>query len=124
MQNLKLNLVPRFTRKLSQVVSSHNEWGPLEEIIVGRIDDPIVPCISPERKANIPKHNWSFFEENAGKRFPSDHVKKAREEVENLCRVIEGEGVKVRRPDKIVGEKGFETPVFQSSTSFFNACPR
>ena len=65
--------------KLTQVVCSHNEWDPLEEIIVGRIENPRVSPLNPEVKAVLPKKAWAFFEENAGKCYPSALSNKAKE---------------------------------------------
>jgi glycine amidinotransferase len=42
-----------------------------------------------------------FFERNAGSFFPPDHIAKAVAEIEEFCRVLEHEGIIVRRP-KIV----------------------
>ena len=96
------------------MVNSHNEWDPLEEIIVGRLDDPKVPPLTPEVKATQSKNRWPFLEKYSGRSFPSDVPKKAKEEVENLCRVLEMEGIKVQRPDIVVTERGFSTPQFIS----------
>ena len=91
---------------------------------MGRIDDPKVPPLTRDIKACLPRHKWEFFQKNAGKSFPSEVVANARKEVENLCSVLEGEGVAVRRPDKVATEKSFSTPDFDSSISYFNANPR
>ena len=106
------------------MVSSHNEWDPLEEIIVGRIENPRVPPLNPEVKATRPKKTWPFFEENAEKCYPSAISNKAKEEVENLCSILEGEGVKVLRPDSMSTEVDFKTPDFNSPIDYFNAMPR
>ena len=116
--------IPKAARHLSQVVNSHNEWDPLEEVIVGRLDDPKVPPLTQDVKGAKPKEKWSFFEKNGGKSFPSDIARKAKEEVENLCCILESEGIKVRRPDKVITEKGFSTPQFSSSINYGNAMPR
>ena len=68
-------------------VSSHNEWDPLKEVIVGRVEGACVPEFSIEVKANSYDRNWPFFQEFGGKAFPLDFVKKAQEEIEEFCRV-------------------------------------
>ena len=68
-------------------VSSHNEWDPLKEVIVGRVEGACVPEFSIEVKANTYDKNWPFFQKFGGKGFPSDFVKKAQAEVEEFCRV-------------------------------------
>ena len=80
---------------------SYNEWDPLEEVIVGRAENACVPKMSVEVKANTYKKHWDFYTMNGGKSFPEEHLKKAVEEIEELCNILQHEGVVVRRPDKI-----------------------
>lgn len=82
-------------------VCSYNEWDPLEEVIVGRAEYACVPKMTIEVKANTYEKHWDFYENNGGCFFPVDHVKKAVKEIEELCNVLQHEGVKVRRPDVI-----------------------
>lgn len=105
-------------------VNSHNEWDPLEEVIVGRIGGFPVPPFTAEVKAVTAEHHWPFFEQNGGKAFPQDAVKKAKEEVENFCAVLEGEGVIVRRPDLYDFNKEFKTPDFYSPVGVDKGMPR
>ena len=70
----------------------------MEEIIVGRAESACVPPFTAEVKANAYEKHLPFFEQNAGKLFPQEHVAKAVEEIEEFCRVLEHEGVTVRRP--------------------------
>lgn len=96
-------------------VSSHNEWDPLEEVIVGRPEGACVPHFSHEVKAIISKEHWDFFEKNSGKPFPAEHVKKAIEEMEEFCRILEHEGVTVRRPELVDYSKQYSTPDFTAT---------
>ena len=96
-------------------VCSHNEWDPLEEVIVGRPEGAVVPHFTHEVKAIISKEHWDFFEKNSGKPFPVEHVKKAVEEMEEFCRILEHEGVTVRRPELPDYSKEYTTPDFAST---------
>lgn len=87
-----------FLPLFSSPVCSHNEWDPLEEIIVGRAENATIPPFTAEVKATTHHKFWPFFEKNGGKPFPPKHVSKAIKEVEEFCRVLEHEGVVVRRP--------------------------
>lgn len=82
-------------------VNCHNEWDPLEEVIVGRPENACVPPFTVEVKANTYEKHWPFYEKYGGSPFPGKHLKKAIEEIEELCEVLRQEGVKVRRPDII-----------------------
>lgn len=58
-----------------------------------------VPHFSLEVKSYIYESDWPFFSRFSGKPFPDEYVKKAKEQVEEFCNILQQEGVKVRRPD-------------------------
>ncbi len=70
-------------------------------MIVGRIEGARVPKLTWEVKAVMSKGMWPFYEKFGGQPFPVEHMTIATEEIEELCRILEGEGVTVRRPDPI-----------------------
>ena len=104
-------------------VCSYNEWDPLEEVIVGRVQGAHVPPFTIEVKANTKKSDWPFYTKYGGKSFPIEHLKKAEEEIEEFCRVLEHEGVRVRRPDVVDYGQAYSTPDF-TSTGLYSAMPR
>ncbi|OAF69230.1 hypothetical protein A3Q56_03006 [Intoshia linei] len=107
------------------VVSSYNEWDPLEEIIVGRAEGCMHPPATRETKIRITKENWEKFQLKASTPYPSDVVNKAKKQVDEFINVLKGEGVVVRRPEKIDYTKmgKYKTPNFES-TGYINTCPR
>ncbi|XP_057313352.1 glycine amidinotransferase, mitochondrial-like [Hydractinia symbiolongicarpus] len=112
-----------FRQYTTPVVNSHNEWDPLEEIIVGRAENACVPPFTAVVKANTSEKHWNFYEKYGGQMFPKEHIKKAVEEVETFCGILRQEGVIVRRPDIIDHQKEFSTPDF-TSTGMYAAMPR
>ena len=58
-------------------VCSHNEWDPLEEIIVGRAEGACFPPFTIEVKACVNPKWWDFYSKNPGRPFPIEHVRKA-----------------------------------------------
>lgn len=106
------------------VVWSHNEWDPLEEVIVGRPHFANVPEFTVEVKANSHQSNWPFFKKFGGKPFPEEHMRKAIAEVEEMCNILTHEGVKVRRPDLVDWSKSYETPDFKAPGGLYAAMPR
>ncbi|XP_062506160.1 glycine amidinotransferase, mitochondrial-like [Corticium candelabrum] len=104
-------------------VNSHNEWGHLEEIIVGRVEGARVPPFTSEVKATTYDKWWPFYQNHAGESFPSPHLAKAEAEVGEFCRVLEHEGVTVRRPDLQDQSFVYSTPDFTSS-GMYCAMPR
>ena len=82
-------------------VSTHNEWDPLEEVIVGVIDGAAVPPWHVSLEATMPPEAFDFYRRNGGGAFPADQVDAAREELEGFVAILEGEGVTVRRPEAV-----------------------
>ena len=80
------------------VVSTFNEWDPLEEIIVGRVDDntlippwdTIMPAVIHDRS------QWDFYKKNGGKPWPKEMLDAARKDIEEFVHILEAEGVTVR----------------------------
>ncbi|XP_072888905.1 glycine amidinotransferase, mitochondrial isoform X2 [Hemitrygon akajei] len=104
-------------------VNSYNEWDTLEEVIVGRAENACVPPFTVEVKANTYEKYWPFYQQYGGQRFPKEHMKKAVNEIEEMCNVLHGEGVIVRRPEIIDWSQNYKTPDFES-TGMYAAMPR
>ncbi|CAK4525304.1 unnamed protein product [Aphanomyces euteiches] len=123
--------VPAFAPTLdaqtdSCVVNSHNEWDPLEEVIVGRIEGSTIPEWHVAGKAVWPSRYWDMYKTKAGQPFPKDLMEAAAKELDYLAHVLEGEGVRVRRPE--FNPDDFKTPVetpdFKSLGGLYAAMPR
>jgi len=100
-----------------------SEWDLLAEVIVGIPDNATIPYLTEEVKTiTLPKY-WKFYAEHAGEYFPSEHVAKAVEEMDEFCRIMQGEGVAVRRPDPIDFSRTNRTQDFEVS-GMYAAMPR
>lgn len=104
-------------------VNSHNEWDPLEEIIVGRLDGATVPSDHPVVGCNIPPWAARLQGLAAGFRYPRMLVEQAQQELDQFVTLLQALGVTVRRPDAVDHRKRFKTPDW-SSRGFCNTCPR
>ena len=104
-------------------VCSYNEWDPLEELIVGRPENAFVPNFTIEVKANTHQKYWPFYQEYGGKPFPPEHIKKAVKQMDEFCKILEHEGVTVRRPKILDHSKEYTTPDF-TSRGMYAAMPR
>ena len=82
----------------SSPVCAYNEWDPLEELIVGRPENAHVPSFTIEVKANTHEKYWPFYQQHGGKPFPPEHVAIAVKQMDEFCKILEHEGVTVRRP--------------------------
>ena len=105
----------------SPVVQSFNEWDPLEEVVVGTVRGAMYPECSPiQAAAGEPEWLWHY----QGVLVEESFVQPAHEQLERLVRVLQAEGVTVRRPDPMPLNVGFSTPYWQSRSSWNTANPR
>ncbi|MBN2010024.1 amidinotransferase [candidate division KSB1 bacterium] len=112
------------------VVNSYNEWDPLEEVIVGRLEyathpswDMIEQFVTPE---NDPSDSFAAQSGVApGQQYPKEIVHAAQKSLDEFIHILEAEGVNVRRPDVIDSYlKPFSTPAWNVATGFCSANPR
>jgi glycine amidinotransferase len=107
------------------VVNAHNEWDPLEEVIVGVVEGAMVPPWEPETIAVVHHENLlDFYRQQGGKPWPIELLDAAKKDIEELVHVLEGEGVKVRRPTIFDTSKSFSTPHFSIDSSCGALMPR
>ena len=111
------------SRAASGPVNSHNEWDPLEEVVVGRLEGATIPSNHVVVTCNIPGITAKIFGFFGGRRFPKVLVGPAQRELDGFIRVLEREGVAVRRPDPVDFSVPFKTPQWKSR-GFGNMCPR
>jgi glycine amidinotransferase len=105
-------------------VNSFNEWDPLEEVVVGVVDGACIPAWHVALKATMPKRHWDFFVQHGGKPFPQEAIDGANRDLDGFVRLLEAEGVTVRRPDRADYARPFSTPHWQSPGGLYAAMPR
>lgn len=106
------------------LVNSFNEWDPLEEVIVGRIDSSTVPEWAITLESTMPSHSWQYFKENGGRSFSQDLLSKAKDELDGFATLLADFGVKVQRPDSIDQSRSFSTPDWRAAGGLYSAMPR
>jgi len=100
-------------------VNSWNEWDPLEEVIVGRLDGAVVPPFHVSVTYNRP-HSTSWLHRlAAGRRYPQWMVRRAQTELDGFIRLLEAEGVRVRRPEPIDQRRRVHTRLWSSRGAGF-----
>lgn len=104
-------------------VWSHNEWDPLEEVIVGRLDGAVIPSAHPVVVCNVPPRAGWLQKLASGFKYPRVMVEPAQQELDGFVRLLESLGVTVRRPNAVDYRKKFGSPEW-SSRGFCNSCPR
>ena len=103
-------------------VNSYNEWDPLEEIIVGRLEGATIPPGHVTVTYNVPRPVGQLVKLFGGLRYPEWMKSAAQRQLDELIRVLESEGVKVRRPDILDFNRKFASPDW-SSRGFCIASP-
>lgn len=104
-------------------VSSHNEWDPLEEVIVGRLEGATIPSNHVTVTFNLPRVGAKLYGLTAGWRYPAWMKRRAQKELDGFIELLRREGVKVRQPDIVDFSRSYSTP-WWSSRGFCVACPR
>lgn len=112
------------TAHAGRVVSSYNEWDPLEEVIVGVMHGASVPPWHVALRATMPARYWEFFREHGGKPFPPEQVAAANRDLDCLAHILEAEGVTVRRPEIADHSRPYATPDWRCDGGMYAAMPR
>jgi len=103
------------------LVQSHNEWDPLEEVIVGIVDGATIPGMSPSVRVTMPSRYHQFFSENRGKTFQNvdpELCYKAQIELDGFAQTLERLGVTVQRPASRDHSVKYSTPHWESTGSY------
>ncbi len=106
------------------VVNSFNEWDPLEEVIVGVLDGASVPPWHVTLKATMPAKQWSFFQQFGGKPFPKEQIEAGNKDLDEFVRILEAEGVTVRRPEIKSYSRPYSTMDWETNGGLYAAMPR
>jgi glycine amidinotransferase len=105
------------------LVSVHNEWDPLEEMIVGIPDNARVPMAQKDLfTLEYHEHHEDMSQIPSGPYHPQV-IEETREDLEALVTALKQEGVTVRRPMVTDHSKVFSSPDWQSDGEY-NYCPR
>ncbi|MBC6463622.1 amidinotransferase [Actinomadura sp. HBU206391] len=104
-------------------VNSHNEWDPLEEVIVGVVEGAAFPPRHLSVEAPLDQQQRQVFRDRAGTPFPPERVVAAKKELDELCAILEAEGVRVRRPVPQDQSREYGGPGWKS-TGLYDAMPR
>ncbi len=105
-------------------VSVYTEWDPLEEVIVGVVNGSCVPEWDRMIEATSPEKHADFFQRQGGKPFSPELIQVANTELEEFVNILEGEGVKVRRPEEIDFSVSYSTPNWKMKSGLYAAMPR
>ena len=106
------------------VVCSYNEWDPLEEVIVGRVEGAAVPPWHISLQSATPRHSWDLLKVLSGQPAPPQFVDAARKDMDQFVRILETEGITVRRPEPIRQTAAYSTPDWSIEAGYNIGNPR
>ncbi|NIR31245.1 MAG: amidinotransferase [Gammaproteobacteria bacterium] len=104
-------------------VNSHNEWDPLEEVIVGGLEGATIPDSHPVTTHNVPRAAAKLLKIFGGWHYPRLMVKRAQKQLDAFIRLLEAEGVTVRRPEVRDHRPKYRIPGW-SARGHMASCPR
>lgn len=104
------------------IVNSHNEWDPLEEVIVGSVIGARIPGKDISLQA-IEFPGETSLDDFSGKQYPLSVIEETNEELQDLCRFLESLDIKVKRPEWTDHSRKFSSPLWESD-GMYNYCPR
>jgi glycine amidinotransferase len=104
-------------------VGSFNEWDPLEEVIVGRLDGATIPSYEDQVVYKFPSWKRLLYRFAGGRPYPSSFIRHAEEQLAGFVELLESRGIRVRRPDVVPFGRKYGTP-YWSSRGFCSSCPR
>ncbi len=103
----------KIAETLACPVNSHNEWDPLEEVIVGRLEHAMLPDAQIINKHTFPPSDSPIIDEIlalGGFPYPTEMIEAAQDSLDQFIHILKSEGVVVRRPDVVDYERPFRTP--------------
>lgn len=108
-------------------VNSHNEWDPLEEVIVGDLNGAMFPDAEIINRHTFPPGVWEVIleeVEGGGLPYSKEMIDAGKRELETFVHILEAEGVRVRRVEIADYAAPFSTPDWQTPSGFCAANPR
>ena len=107
------------------VVNAHNEWDPLEEVIVGIVEGAMIPPWDVITEATLHGKNlWDFYKKFGGTAWPREWIEAAKKNLDEFVYILEAEGVTVRRPTPCDFSKPYATPDFEIKSGCYALMPR
>lgn len=104
------------------LVAVHNEWDPLEEVIIGTVAGARVPRPDTGLLA-VEFAEYDSADQIPSGPFPRRVIEETEADLERLCDELTKLGVKVRRPEPRDHAAVVATPDWQSD-GFYDYCPR
>jgi glycine amidinotransferase len=103
------------------LVNAWDEWGSLEEVVVGRAD---MACFEPTEPGSRPQRRDASGDAFPTGPKPAVSIARANEELDNLADVLASRGITVRRPAIHDFTTPVRAPTFTVQNQYCAVCPR
>ncbi len=104
-------------------VCSHNEWDPLEEVIIGHVRGAVSPPYHKVMEGALTPEIIQVLKEYDEVHLPQELLENAEKERQEFIKILTSAGVIVREPEPIDFAKVCATPYWESRGGMA-ACPR
>lgn len=105
-------------------INVHNEWDPIEEIIVGRATNAQIPCADLGLFAvDFAKYGYDKMQNIPSGLYDQKIIDETEEDLDLLIQTLQEIGIVVKRPDVVDHSIKFRTPNWESDGRY-NYCPR
>src|SRR3989344_3661830 len=107
-------------KKLTQtsaLVNVYTEWAPLEEVIIGSCVNFNLEGIDKTFRFLYENRDGKFVDRNQPHKVNPRYIEERQEDLDNLQKLLEFEGIVVRRPLRLERIQYVKTPVFESYTT-------
>ena len=103
-------------------INSHNDWDPLEEVIVGHAHHARITLDRSSHSFSYADSRWQDIQHQAGA-YPQWVIDEANEDADLLAQTLRDAGVRVHRPDVEDWSREFATPDWRSQ-GWYSWCQR
>ena len=104
-------------------VNTFTEWDPLEEIIVGVVEDALIPPWETITPAVVhDKSQWPFFKTEGGKRWPAEMLRKAEADIEAFVHILEARASACAGPSALRGTSPSQLPAGPCPARAMRSC--
>lgn len=103
--------------KQQSPVSVYTEWAPLEEVIIGSCVNFNMQGIDHVFRFLYENRDGKFADRDEPHRIEQRYIDERQEDLDNLQRLLEREGIVVRRPARLETIQPVQTPDFESYTT-------
>jgi len=103
--------------KIYSKVNVYTEWAPLEEVIIGSCTNFNMLGIDKNFRFIYDNRDGNFADRNTPHNLEQKYIDERQEDLDNMQKLLESEGITVKRPKRLDTISEIKTPIFSSYTT-------